>query len=397
MTIRLETEGNELLLYYAPEMGSKGIKDQLKRNGTITIKHTYTVALDRLIREENDIEEALIFKVGIVGVKYTEIDSEVLGTQHRILFSNDIRLKPQFFTAYRNISIMRKIDKVIDRDLYIGGEWDEKGGISVEVFKELLKTFPKTAELNKYADYRIASCISEYFPELDRYEKIYREYINKNDDSIQNYPSKANIEIEIAQFTEAYNELNTMLMGSCSYKEKTWQPKIHSIIQMIYPQYILAVREIIIKGIDKKDKQPDFIMIDTNGYVDILEIKSPDVRILTKQASYRNNYVPVREFSGAVQQIEKYIYCLNTKDNNKANLIEKLSGILPESITPAVLNPKGILLLGRSKDFNNQQRTDFELIKRQYKNIVNIMTYDDLLKRLENILVSLKMRRNNGC
>ena len=98
-----------------------------------------------------------------------------------------------------------------------------------------------------------------------------------------------------------------------------------------------------------------------------------------------------------MQQIEKYIYCLNTKDNNKANLIEKLSGILPESITPAVLNPKGILLLGRSKDSNNQQRTDFELIKRQYKNIVDIMTYDDLLKRLENILVSLKMRRNNGC
>ena len=79
------------------------------------------------------------------------------------------------------------------------------------------------------------------------------------------------------------------------------------------------------------------------------------------------------------------------------NLIEKLSGILPESITPAVLNPKGILLLGRSKDFNNQQRTDFELIKRQYKNIVDIMTYDDLLMRLKNILVSLKMRRTNGC
>lgn len=50
MSIRLETEGNELLLYYAPEMGSKGIKDQLKRNGTITIKHTYTVALNIIIR-----------------------------------------------------------------------------------------------------------------------------------------------------------------------------------------------------------------------------------------------------------------------------------------------------------------------------------------------------------
>ena len=136
-------------------------------------------------------------------------------------------------------------------------------------------------------------------------------------------------------------------------------------------------------------------MVDTNGYVDILEIKSPEVIVLTKQASYRNNYVPVREFSGAVQQIEKYIFCINTIEKNKIDLYEKLSGKLPENIEPQILNPKGILLLGRSKDFNKQQKTDFELIKRQYKNIVDIMTYDDLLLRLENIITSLKARREN--
>lgn len=396
MTIRLEKDGNDLLLYYAPEMGIKGIKDQLQKNGSIIIKHTYIVSLDMLIREENDLEETLVFTVGTVGEKYTEIDSEVLGTQHRIFFSNNIRLVPQMFTAYRNISIMKKIDEVIDRDLYIGGEWDKNGGVPIETFKELLNTFPKTAELDKYANYRIASCISEYFPELDRFEEIYKEYLEKKSYSVGVSPSKINIDIEIEQFTAIYNELKRMLTDSCSYTEKTWQPKIHSIIQMIYPQYILSVREIIIKGIDKNDKQPDFIMVDTNGYVDILEIKSPDVRLLTKQASYRNNYVPVRAFSGAVQQIEKYIFCLNTIEKNRITLKEKLSAKLPENINPEVLNPKGILLLGRSKDFNKQQITDFELIKRQYKNIVDIMTYDDLLIRLENILNSLKMRRADG-
>lgn len=396
MTIRLEKDGDDLLLFYAPEMGTEGIKDQLQKNGSITIKHTYLVASDMLIREENDLDETLVFTIGTVGEKFTEIDSDVLGTQHRIFFSNDIRLIPQMFTAYRNISIMKKIDEVIDRDLYIGGEWDKNGGVPLEVFKELLKAFPKTAELDKYANYRIASCIREYFPELDRFEVIYKEYLEKKSNSISVDPSKFNLDIEIAQFTEVYSELKRMLTNSCSYTEKTWQPKIHNIIQMIYPQYILTVREIIIKGIDKNDKQPDFIMVDTNGYVDILEIKSPDVRILTKQASYRNNYVPVREFSGAVQQIEKYIYCLNTKEKNRTDLKEKLSAKLPENINPEVLNPKGILLLGRSNDFNKQQRLDFELIKRQYKNIVDIMTYDDLLMRLENILVSLKMRRADG-
>ncbi len=55
-------------------------------------------------------------------------------------------------------------------------------------------------------------------------------------------------------------------------------------------------------------------------------------------------------------------------------------------------SPQGFLLLGRSKDFNKQQRNDFELIKRQYKNVADIMTYDDLLDRVNNILKALKMQ-----
>ena len=43
MTISLEREGDELILCYAPEMGTAGLRDQLKKNGTISIKHTYTV------------------------------------------------------------------------------------------------------------------------------------------------------------------------------------------------------------------------------------------------------------------------------------------------------------------------------------------------------------------
>lgn len=393
MTVKLEREGNELILYYAPEMGTAGLLEQLRKNETITIKHTYIVNSDRLIREDDDFEETLVFSIGTVGIAYTEIDSEVLRTKHRVFLSNDIHLVPNMFTAYRNISIMRKLDDVIDRDIYIGGAWEDNNGMPLEVFKELLKTFPKTAELDKYAYFRISACISEYFPESDRFEKIYKNYISKKNNKSLIISSKANIEIEIAQFSEIFSELKSMLVCSCSYTEKDWQPKIHNIIQMIYPQYILSVRELVFKGLDRNDKQPDFILVDTNGYVDILEIKSPEVRVLTKQASYRNNYVPVREFSGAVQQIEKYICCINTIEKNKTDLYEKLSGKLPENIEPQIINPKGILLLGRSKDFNKQQKTDFELIKRQYKNIVDIMTYDDLLLRLENIITSLKVRR----
>lgn len=41
------------------------------------------------------------------------------------------------------------------------------------------------------------------------------------------------------------------------------------------------------------------------------------------------------------------------------------------------------------------KKKDFELIKRQYKHITDIMTYDDLVIRLENIVNSLKIRSKN--
>ena len=72
--------------------------------------------------------------------------------------------------------------------------------------------------------------------------------------------------------------------------------------------------------------------------------------------------------------------------------MDKLSDLLPDEIKPKIVNPQGILLLGRSKEFNEQQKGDFEIIKRQYKNITDIMTYDDLAQRLRNVVSSLKQR-----
>ena len=139
----------------------------------------------------------------------------------------------------------------------------------------------------------------------------------------------------------------------------------------------------------KHDKQPDFLLVDANGFVDILEIKKADILLLTK---YRNNYVASRELSGAIQQIEKYIYCLNSSDKAKNDVSSKLALHLPIGLKVQVVNPQGILILGRSNELNIQQKQDFELIKRQYKHIADIMTYDDLINRLENIVCSLKAR-----
>ena len=399
MSVSFERRNDELILFYSPAMGISEITKRLSMDEEILIKRTFLVTKSMLRepdKDEYDFEDTLMFCIGQVGIEYTQIYSEVINTEHQFYFSNDIKLSLAMFVAYRNISILRKIDDLIEGDFYIGGNWESKSGISVEAYTDLIRNFPKTAELDKYANSRIANILKEFFPECDKCEEIYRRYIERKSANTLNSNTKSAIKshlaIELAQFSTALNLLEEMLSQSEGINESVWQDKIQEILQLLYPKYILCTREIAFKGVDGYDKRPDFLLVDSNGFVDILEIKKPDVQVLTKQASYRNNYVPVKEFAGAIQQIEKYIFCLTSLEKSQKEVLERLSVLLPNGIKPEVVNPQGILLLGRSWDFNAQQKRDFELIKRQYKNIADIMTYDDLVQRLRNIVSALEQR-----
>ena len=394
MSIEFKKIGEKLILAYTPAMGIDDIRRRLSTEEGVQIKNTFHVT-DSLLFDfdeaEDDWEETLYFRVGVIGDTYIQLDSEVLGTNHSFYFGNEIKLKPEMFAAYRNISILRKIDEVVERDFYVGGDWEAHNGISKETFDILISKFPKTAELDKYAHKRIASIIKDYFPECDKYEAIYEKYIGSRSSSYASPSSSLsdfNVQIELEQFTVAYQELKDMLDRYEAIDEKEWQEKIHNILQLLYPKYICCVREVKFYG-GKNDKQPDFLLVDANGFVDILEIKKADVRMLSQ---YRNNYVASREVSGAIQQIEKYIFCLNSYDKAKKDVSDKLDGMLPNGLKTQVVNPQGILLAGRSNEFSNEQKKDFELIKRQYKHVADIMTYDDLLFRLGNIIESLKTK-----
>lgn len=389
--IRFVREDKELILCYSPIMRVSDVSKRLSAGEELHIKHVFFLSKEFLRNtEEDDLDDTFRFCIGSVENEYTLIYPDVINTDNKFYFSNDITLKQSLFIAYRNISILRKIDALVERDIYIGGRWDINGGMPYEAYQSLIKSFPKTAELNKYANSRIATCIKEYFPECDKYDQIYERFVAKGTHTHSILSKKD--EIELAQFSAALEELKQLLNNSAGISETDWQIRIQNILQVLYPKYIFCTREITFSGIDGYDKRPDFVLVDANGYVDILEIKKPDVRILTKQASYRNNYVPVRELSGAIQQIEKYIFCLTSSEKSQREVINKLAALLPEAIPPEIVNPQGILIAGRSRGFNPQQKRDFELIKRQYKHVADIMTYDDLVARFENIVTLLKKR-----
>lgn len=397
MGVSFKIENDSLILILETEQDEFYL-DKLHDDKNIKLKKCFSLnKYNRISDNYND--DTLNFSIGTVEGKYVHLDKNVFETQHEFYFDKEIEFKLELFLANRNISIISKIDNIINQDIYVGGDNLNVGYLPIEEYRTLIESFPTTTELNRYANYRIGLILKEYFPVAEKEEIKFNKHIVRKEKKLANsleVQSKTLFQINLEKEIEQFEEISTYLeklINNEFLDETTCQKNILGIIQLIYPKYILAKPEVHIDGVDENDKRPDFLLVDANGYVDVLEIKIPGVQILSLKPSYRHNYVPVRELSGAVQQIEKYIYSLNSwgKDGEK-ELNKKLKSELPESVKIKILNPQGFLLLGRSKGFNKQQRNDFELIKRQYKNVADIMTYDDLLDRVNNILEALKMQ-----
>ena len=92
-------------------------------------------------------------------------------------------------------------------------------------------------------------------------------------------------------------------------------------------------------------------------------------------------------------QAEKYLFHLTKWGQaGEREIHKKRKSELPDEIELKITNPKAMILLGRDNDFTGEQRFDFEIIRRKYANMIDIMTYDDLIRRLENIIVMIKRK-----
>lgn len=101
----------------------------------------------------------------------------------------------------------------------------------------------------------------------------------------------------------------------------------------------------------------------------------------------------MRELSGTVMQIEKYIFHLNKWGNQgEQKLTEKYKKELPPDLKIKITNPCGMIIMGRNKGLSINQQNDFEVVKRKYRNVMDIITYDDLIGRLGFIIESLKLK-----
>lgn len=402
--------GDFLILKYDRAEDSDWVDEKLIENGLVTIRKTFTFdasksftsSYNALLDKEDQSRE---FVFGRLEGDYFRIDKSCLALKYDLLIQKDIKINYNFFVAHRRISIFRKIDKISDEKIIIGGQ--HQTAIPIEEFDELLRSFPNSTELDRYANSRISRILRHYLQSMDDQEQKLEVYMNRKKQPPltdaaeiikhlkipERNENKIWFRFEVQKYGFIRDQIKQMLEEHEAYTEKQWQYLILDFILLIFPKYIKCFKEFPVKDfyfnpdLRPKRRSIDFALIDADGNLDLVEIKKPlEDSILYKSRS-RDNYVPKRELSETIMQVEKYIFHLNKWGIDGEKMVnEKYKKDLPTGMKINFTNPKGLLILGRSHHFEREQKLDFEIIKRKYSNIADIITYDDLIQRLDNII-----------
>jgi|TARA_R110000823_G_scaffold224449_2_gene352466 hypothetical protein len=404
--IRIFKEQARLLLTYQPDRSNDAswLDDKLRQDGSVTLRRTFTFTSADLASTEvpppDGDDGERVFLLGVSEGDYYKINKDILGLKYDLLLDRAMKLEPRTFVAYRDISIFRRIDELIDESIIVGGK--NEMAIPLADFDQLLKTFPTSTELTHYARSRIARVLKDYFGTLSDAERQLNKYLEKKPKLPASSRENRLETFELTKFEYIHAELMAMLQAAEEYTEKDWQRKILGLLLFIFPKYIAVLENVHIKDFySKPDKTTnrfiDLMLVDANGSVDIIEVKKPFSNALLSRHKYRDNHTPRTELAGTVMQAEKYLFHLSKWGRTgEQEIYKKRKHELPAVIDLKITNPKALILLGRNNDFTGEQRFDFEVIRRKYANMVDIMTYDDLLGRVENIIAMMKQRLSGG-
>lgn len=423
MNIKIYKEEKRLVLRYCPENSDEWIDEQfrngkpirlkcgvfifekidllLKKLETMPVVGGQDMAVDRGILEMINQERNHVWTF-LLGVHesdgYYHIPGRILSSSHDVLIHETVEVRIDFFTAaVFNTQIVPIIDKMIGTDLVIGG--DAENAIPLGEYQGIIKRLPNREELHRYAQSRIEGVLSEYVPDTRNSSMELQEYVNRKYRRIRRCLDRRGSadydvatcvrELDCTRMTFALKRLQELLGNVQKLMERQWQEEIEKIILLLFPQYIAKVSQLRIATSLARVKHhiPDLILVSMSGSVDIVEIKRPDnSQLLSRKPNYRGNYIASRDLSAAVMQAEKYIADLERLGCTGESEIANRIGIGSVQIR----NPKAIIIMGRTAELDNdQKKSDFEIIKRKFANVMDIVTYDDLVDRLKNVLVLL--------
>ncbi|PWE16091.1 Shedu immune nuclease family protein [Alcaligenes faecalis] len=393
-------------LEYEVDQGIRNewVWEDLKTNNVTRLSRIFSFELTDLlnhpIKNQNFESYVYQFRLGTFEDRYLRIPARVLNINNDLLISQDVTLKRSIFAAERNVSIFGRLSDLLEHTspIVIGGARSD--AIPWKVFEELLKKFPNTYELDRYADARVHTILSQYLDGMKDARGRYESYLNKKASltSITKLDLSALKKLEIEKYVLIRDVIEDALKTKKDLSEDEWQQLMLPFLLLLFPKYIKVLEKVTIHDYysdptKKTNRHIDIALVDANGNLDIIEVKKPfDDKILRKSL-YRDNSIPTSELSGSIMQAEKYLFHLSKWGvKGESILNEKYANELPTDMRVRISNPKAIIIVGRDQiggaNMTGSQLLDFEVIKRKYANMIDIITYDDLLRRLNNTIAA---------
>jgi hypothetical protein len=170
---------------------------------------------------------------------------------------------------------------------------------------------------------------------------------------------------------------------AAGHDESWWQTYFSKNILYFQSNYIrrLPKMNIMVAG----TQFPDFAVVTSDGYLDIIEIKKPGT-VLLKEDTSRHNFYWSADVAKAISQVENYI-------DNIVKMADAICVKLhnEQGIDFKIIKPRGIIVAGKASDFagSSKKADDFRRLNEGLKN-VRILPYDELSQGLKNTIVSIQ-------
>ena len=402
--VEFEISDHDLRLVYRPRDDTNWVRERFERGDGLLVKGTFHLTPHDLVEDvaeeavnaagDEEIpwveDDRLVFAVAIAEGEYFRFKPKVLGFETPVLLHRDAQPDWKWFSAERKVSVLGVIESLGLERIVIGGP--DPDAIPIPEYERLLKQFPTPHELRRYVQARVGTVVRQYTePAIDA-EALLNAYVDRRTTAIAPNLEAPFRQFDVAKYAFALQRLQAMLANETGASETQWQLEIVEIILLLNPRYIKAFTEVRLLDADASTwRRIDILLVDASGNVDVIEIKKPMGKPIMLPARYRDHHLPMRDLIGAMGQVTHYLRHLNRWGPAGENyLTELLGNQLPAGFRVRIINPSGIVIMGRSNTLSDAQRREFEVLRRDSKGVVDIVTYDDLLARLQAVLDQLR-------
>lgn len=402
--IEFDVSGTEFRLIYRPRDGSRWVHDKFQRGQTLVVKGTFHLTPADLVEDHTEAtanpgdaeelpsleDDRLMFTVATAEGQYFRFKPEILGFETPVLLHREARPDWKWFSAERKVSILGTIQSLGLERIVIGGS--DPDAIPISEYERLLDQFPTPYELRRYVQARVGAVVRQYTEPAVDAEAILNAYVDRRTTAIAPDLESPFRRFDIAKFEFAFDRLRAMLANETETTEAQWQLEILGIVLLLNPRYIKAFTEVRLRDADAATwRRIDILLVDASGNVDVIEIKKPMGKPIMLPTRYRDHHLPMRDLVGAMGQVNHYLRHLQRwGEAGEGHLTQLLAANLPPGFRIRIINPSGIVIMGRSNTLSDAQRREFEVLRRDSKGVVDIITYDDLLARLQAVLDQLR-------